>query len=127
MQSIGCFKRRVIQKLGKYERYITLGKCNIWVVKKKKETDHCSFSFTEKKIFLLDSENKEVEFIDDKKKKSVLNFKIELLQWIIEEKTYKEQKTIIEGSAKKLNCLKLTIEKKTIEKKAIKFLNTKKY
>ena len=112
----------MIQKLGKYERYITLGKCNIWVVKKKKETDHCSFSFTEKKIFLLDSENKEVEFIDDKKKKSILNFKIELLQWIIEEKTYKEQKTIIEGSAKKLNCLKLTIEKK-----AIKFLNTKKY
>ena len=75
----------------------------------------------------MDSENKEVEFIDDKKKKSILNFKIELLQWIIEEKTYKEQKTIIEGSAKKLNCLKLTIEKKTIEKKAIKFLNTKKY
>lgn len=32
-----------------------------------------------------------------------------------------------QGSAKKLNCLKLTIEKKTIEKKAIKFLNTKKY
>ena len=49
-------------------------------LKKKKETDHCSFSFTEKKIFLLDSENKEVEFIDDKKKKSILNFKIELLQ-----------------------------------------------
>ena len=47
---------------------------------KKKETDHSSFSFTEKKIFILDSENKEVEFIDDKKKKSILNFKIELLQ-----------------------------------------------
>lgn len=47
---------------------------------KKKKKDHCSFSFAEKKIFLLDSKNKEVEFIDDKKKKSILNFKIELLQ-----------------------------------------------
>ena len=71
-------------------------------------------------------ENKEVEFIDDKKKKSILNFKIELLQWIIEEKTNKEQKTIIEGPTKNLNCLKLTIEKKTIEKKGNQICQYKK-
>ena len=31
-------------------------------------------------FYLLDSENKGIEFIDDKKKMSILNFRIEVLQ-----------------------------------------------
>lgn len=88
IQSTGCCKFRTDKKLGKYERYITLGKCNIWLVKKHKRTNYFAFSFTTLnlndllsfQLYLLDSENKKIEFNDDEKKNSILNFKTEVLQ-----------------------------------------------
>ena len=57
-------------------------------LKNTQKTDHVWFSFTTKNLndllsfnlYLLDSENKGMEFIDDEKKLSILNFKIEVLQ-----------------------------------------------
>ena len=61
-------------------------------------------------FYLLDSENKGIEFIDDKKKMSILNFRIEVLQWTIKKEGHFLD--FVEELEKDLNCLKLKIKKR---------------
>lgn len=81
-----------------------MGKHDIWQAKKyTKKPDRFRFSFTRKKLidllsykfYLLDSENKEVEFIDNEKKISTLNYETEVLQCTIEKNANWKQKKII--------------------------------
>lgn len=67
------------------------------------KTDRFRFSFTRNNLidllsfefYLLDSENKEDQFIDNEKKISILNYETEVLQCTIEKNANRKQKKII--------------------------------
>ena len=68
-----CWKFRTNKNLGKHARCIILGQCNIWQVQNTRKQILLVLVLQKKfeqllQIYVLDSENEEIEFIDGERK-----------------------------------------------------------